>query len=225
MNKYKIIEDCIYKLKRWVTIDGQHRCYGACGSGGGGGGGGSGSRSFDSVDEIDEWDAKNNNSSGKDWRDSLTDEEVDAVENYSGGGYKDINDSLRFGDDYPNEDDIFNLDEALDKSKLTEDVVSWRGIGDSSFLGDIDIGDTFADEGFLSTSLSTHVADEYVSFGGSNRAYFRIVSKKGSSAGYFDGMSNFPTERELLIPRGSRMRLTNITTRNGMPVYNFEYKD
>lgn len=218
-----------YNQKRWVTIEGRHVLIGGTNGGGGGGGGsssgGGGGKTFRSEEAIDEW-AKENTT---EWENNLTESELDAIADYSGVRYKNINQTLRgqredFADQR-SRDAVIGLDSAISKYTLQEDVVSWRGSSDGAVKG-LNIGDSFTDNGFISTSFDKGVADAFVADydGKNNPILIRVVNRSGTTGAYLGKNSLTPSEREFVLPRGTSMTLVNITQdqSTGLPVYTFE---
>jgi hypothetical protein len=99
---------------------------------------------------------------------------------------------------------VHHLDSAIQKAKLPENLVLWRGF-DNSDLPDLKPGNILSGSGYLSTSLSKRVAVNFTGPGGD--ALIRINARKGSHALVTAPLSEFPNESELLLPRNSRIRI------------------
>jgi len=95
------------------------------------------------------------------------DSEVDILRMYKGPGYEHTNRYLRTGSgsDF-NRETVAKMDSALDKSKLTSDIVTHRGIKDPrAMFGDRVDGDLtgleWRDDAFLSTTADERIAQRF----------------------------------------------------------------
>ncbi|WP_414168300.1 ADP-ribosyltransferase [Streptoverticillium reticulum] len=110
---------------------------------------------------------------------------------------------------------IEETDKVLAGRPLPEDVMVVRGTGLSHI--DVDsplemVGDTFPDNGYMSTSLGNHPVP---SFGG-KEAILRLRVPKGTPALWVERISEFGvSERELLLGRGVEYRVTRVFRDNG----------
>ena len=109
------------------------------------------------------------------------------------------------------------LTSAIDKSELLDTTEVYRGVGGKvgGRLSSLDVGDEITDHAFMSTSTSRMAAFEFTdSWGGGNAAILEIKAPAGTKAvpmnKYRLGLGN---ERELLIQRGQKMRVTGRSTR------------
>ena len=162
-----------------------------------------------------------------------------AFANYTDSGYIHINDMLRSEVDLMDEaavedfqpiDDSFyggfgagggNAQAAMDAGMVEdmlssplmavpEDVIVSRGTG--ALPPGTQVGDVLYDGGFMSTSLGHGSA-----MGG--KVETRILVPKGSQGAYVDSVSANPGERELLLQRGTSIKVVSIregTDRSGM---------
>ena len=111
--------------------------------------------------------AKKNSSHAK-WQDSLSQDELDSIYDYTGGGYYDLNNYLRRREDWKSlnaEKEEFiaqNLDSAISRYVLKNNIVVQRGVMDDALDGLIAnygddiaafVGKDFHDDGFLSTTV------------------------------------------------------------------------
>lgn len=161
----------------------------------------------------------------KEWEDSLTDSEKDVIGRYETESFA-FNHKLRNGD--PKDYDTFAfgkqatvqeykaLDSALDKSKVQDDVVVFRAISDKNALGDLSklTGATITDNGYASTSLNKDMAMMY-----GDGIICKINVKKGASGAYISGIKDgngkdFTENREILLPRGAKFKIQNVTKRD-----------
>jgi len=178
------------------------------------------------------------------WIDSLSEDEARSVKRYTAAKYQEINGALR-GDRLPASDEIDNditrIDSALEKATLPEDVLLHRSVvsrrlGKMLKEGDLQVGSTLADKGFVSTSLEGPTVEglsKMTSY--ENNFAMRIKAKKGSKGGYLAayGKDNrdkmivvFVFEQEVLIPRNTTMKIAGVTKLvNGAVVLDMEYGD
>lgn len=137
--------------------------------------------------------------------------ETDSLAFYKSEGYGDINALLRSGEYGDYESQIKDIDSAISKSVIPEDVQVFRGISLDMFGDDgIGEGDEFSDNGFVSTSMSFQVASNFTN----DDAYMVINVPKGSNGIYTDsqnlGFDAGREEFELLLPRGSSFVVDSI---------------
>lgn len=151
--------------------------------------------------------------------------ELSAIESYTGEDYIDINDklySLPVGisskkiepefsdDDLPSK--IASLDSALNKSVTPKDFLAYISLGDGYKLEDFKPGQTMRFKGYRSTTINPNIA---LNFGGQTAGQNRrgqtiviqLLVKKGSKGMYVDDYSSTPGEGEFLLPRGSSVKL------------------
>lgn len=170
------------------------------------------------------------------WWQSLTQEERDAVEAYTGSSYIDMNNFLRGIDkniaDYMKKR-IQDCRSALNKVESPFDIVVGRGSSTSSLRGmlgkpkgmktaiddgelanwvnknkDSLIGSIASDKGFLSTTP--------VEGGGfSGDITYRIFVPKGSHGAYVDEYSRHQGEREFLLQADGKFRVTDLVASYG----------
>ena len=82
-------------------------------------------------------------------------------------------------------------------------MVVYRGLGRGTAVRGLDVGDTFKDRGFSSTSLSERVATKFADF--DNPIVAEIRLRKGQRAGFLSGnwgLGDVDDELEVLLPRG-----------------------
>lgn len=145
--------------------------------------------------------------------------ERNAILNYSGSGYASINNKLRSSKGKEVSETIKNMDKAFKKAPaLTEDLVVRRGVGSSGGVFDkLQTGDVFQDHGFVSTS-----AKPGGGFSKSTSIHIRVP--KGAKGIYMDSkLSLHSSEREFLLPRGSKFRVTGVKTVGGKRQVQMEY--
>ncbi len=181
-------------------------------------------KAFDRTGDMEAW--------GKDhfqgWAESLSHDEQVAVKNYTGNGFKWMNDLLRGKAGPPgmmsNPYALAQIDAsaaAIAKAKIPEDVIAYRGVknlhamGFQNGLADLQPGQVFEEPGFSSTSLSKKKGAEFAHPGLGNESaatpsvVFRVVIPKGSTGAYVNAgeFSVYDDERELLLPPKARYRV------------------
>lgn len=192
-----------------------------------GGNGAESGKSGASFKEIDD-DSVFDKSVDK-WRSNMTDEEYDYTRQYTSWHYEEINDSIRSNIDDPSSWDprTSEIDSALSKFQLTENIVTYRGLG----MGAIDAmipgantmslselnsafsGAIISDPAFLSTSITQSVAQDFAS---SHNYILKINVPKGKGRGaYVHSISSHPNENEFLMPRNTKLKITKVTRAPG----------
>lgn len=167
---------------------------------------------------------------------TLTPEQSEAVESYrtTRDSY-DINNHLRgtgpitqtwktkmFGLSAKQQAAMDNLDKVIAGSRTKTDMVVMRGFGidkgsgfgapqtvDSLFKP----GSTFTDNGFMSTTLASEVAERFSTKGGyvdDDRVIMHIEVPKGSNGYYMPRKPGAYDEAEMVMPRGSRFTVSKV---------------
>jgi len=156
-------------------------------------------RRFASQDEANEWLSEQNGINPP-----LSDEENEALKWYKEDGFYDLNSDLRDAG-YSEDDRVEIIDAALDKSRLAEPVITYRGADWSVFEEENLIGATIEDQAFVSTSLSERVATAHadgviieIRVPAGTRA---LNMERWQVAGWQRG------ESELLLPRNSKFKV------------------
>lgn len=166
-------------------------------------------RIFSGKDESDSWGKQHH---GK-WAASLSTSERDAIEDYTGADYSQINGALRGGMNAEKGQGQIarqarEIDSAISKAPpLDADTVLFRGMGKGAGVT-FKVGQEFSDKGFVSTSMDRNVGDDFAVGDG---AFIRINAPKGTRGAYVDLLSPNDTEQEFLLPRGSRFKVRKIT--------------
>lgn len=156
----------------------------------------------------------------KEYSEGLSETEFEAVKDYTGLGYQDVNKALRGAPPPPLTGDLLaeNLERAnminkaiLSSPAIDEPVTVFRGVNaKGSEFYDLAVGDVYQDSGVVSTSFSKSIA---TGFGGSasgeEKVLLQIDVKKGSQA--LIG-SNFSThnEYELMLPSNTQFKVTDV---------------
>jgi hypothetical protein len=155
------------------------------------------------------------------WLAALTAPQHEAVNDYKGNGYRDVNARLRDKDPAVlREDLVVGLDEALAIFRLAEAVVVWRGMESATLTDAIAAGfdlteAVIVDPAYVSTSLLEGVAREFLAWGAvpDEAVLARIVLRAETRVGAYVGAPDLvsgPFEFELLLPRETPMRITGV---------------
>ena len=156
------------------------------------------------------------NFSNKHW-DSLSVGDKTGVKHYTGSGYTLMNNLLRTGQGENSVTRMYidQCTSALEKSRIKEDCMVHRGIGNalSEMIGISSkeiaqnpsalVGKTFTDKGFVSTGVG-----QYDAWGGVKMHIFVPAGSKGM---YVDPVSTFKGEHELLLQRNSSFVIKSLT--------------
>ena len=154
------------------------------------------------------------------WRKGLDVKEKAAIRNYTGSNYDEINGRLRSGG--PHDWQVKQLDEALSKTALTDEIVVYRGIKNAEKLGlhpTKSLGDVIRDPAYLSTSLNPAVAKSFAGPEGGKGAVLRITAPPGTKGASVARLTEFPHEHEVLFSRGSGVKITHVSHEGGRPIY------
>lgn len=166
-----------------------------------------------------EWQEFNKNT--KEWVGALTDEEMNAIKDYTNKTDQAINNSLRQGTkEY--EKEIALIDAAIDKATLDKNIIVYRGVGTDAFnidISNIEIGTILPPEkGYMSTSLDKYIAGSFLA-DEENSVLLKISVPKGEGVGaYIQEISNKPDEQEFLLKRKAQLIITDITNEKGYKV-------
>jgi len=105
----------------------------------------------------------------------------------------------------------------LDNSALPQDMTLYRGtstdaIGSLQNLSvDELVGKTFTEQGFMSTSISNAVAEDF-----SGNMQITIEASKGVQALDISSISQYPMESEVLFNAGQEMLITSAEVSDGI---------
>lgn len=151
-----------------------------------------------------------------DWKNSVTIDEKNAIEIYTGSRYELFNGFLR--GDIKNVDEntlteIENLKSALSKYEVKETFTAYRGTYARFGIEKQNIGDVFVlDKGFSSSTVARNITDDFSEGNGS--AVYRIRIPKGKKVGaYVDEFSTFKGEEEFLFLPETKFRLLKVETK------------
>ena len=162
---------------------------------------------------------------------AITDSEAKALDTYKNKNFKKINNSLRKKSDMDSatSDTVKGLDSAIDKQKpLSKKTELYRGIISADIAkaarkdpGSM-VGKVITDDGYMSTTTSLAVAKGFAgaSFGAkSGSVVMRISAPKGTKAVEMDKFGDKKKytnkEAEMLLARGSKIKINKISDWNG----------
>jgi len=169
----------------------------------------------------------------------ITRGEIAALNFYTGDGYKDINNSARFGVVHPEEsveaiiqDRISNLDTVIEKAPEFFGDKNLYRVFDKSIIDTLEVGDVLTDKGFMSTTRVDITREEGLDVL-QNLQMIRTTddtpsillpseSKKGKGLAVdylknavvdlFDNVSTANDEREILLPRNTSLKFMGYNT-------------
>lgn len=145
------------------------------------------------------------------YKDTLTEDELYYVSEYTGTGYWPLNSALRQGRE-ADEDSVNNLDSFLkDAPKFIGET--YRGLsfnspdGYASYKNDLTDDSIIADLAYGSTSVKENFVDGFIKYSGSYRIKLVVSGKSGV---YLNGLSNHEEEEEVLFPRETKFRVRQV---------------
>ena len=144
---------------------------------------------------------------------TLTRNERKALGKYFVSGYDEINRFLS-GEPKQNtklEEKIKNMDSAIAKYNLEDDIIVYRGT-DRKYYEDLNEGDIIQEKVYHSTSLSQEVAEQFVidRKNPSDGILVEIRVPKGSNVLYIGNNGSFEFEQEMLIGRNTKYKVLEI---------------
>jgi hypothetical protein len=154
------------------------------------------------------------------WHQLNTDQR-NALQDYSTTGYTAINRYLRTGEVNPrNQSDadkeVKKLDSVFEKASLPENFTVYRGIDESvinAMKDNLKVGAEFALLGFTSTTYDEKIANNF-SRGNKKTAIIEIDLPKGAKALAIENHTQLKAEREVLLDRGMKFKVTEVKIRN-----------
>lgn len=144
----------------------------------------------------------------------LTYEENGTLTRYTGASFRRINEGLRSGEPLTKavQRDVDDMHAAFGKARaLDEDVVVHRGIDEMHPVavhaesGKLQPGAVIRDDGFLSTSLDTQVAEEFALWGKKGGYRFELTATRGTRT-----LAGDRFESELIFNSGTRFEITEV---------------
>lgn len=164
------------------------------------------------------------------WLKNLSTDESQAIAYYCADGYYDVNAYFRqvAGSEYIDADAMKefakNLDSAINKFNLSENITVYRGI-DNDALKDLDlnnlIGSIYEDKGYMSTSpIHADIVER-------RDALLEIQVPSGQGRGaYVNSLSGFKDdEYEFLLKRGTKCKITSVDLTGDKPIIRMKVID
>lgn len=155
-------------------------------------------------------------------KNKLTPAERGAIKNYTGQKFNDVNavmrgDKAKTAEMGPQREAEAKAQAKLLKNvfkePLTRNVTTFRGtnIDDDAMFAQMSTPNAvWQDKAFVSTSLASSKAKEFVKMGQKNPVVFKIINGKGQKAAYVDAVTGKPWEYELLLPAGTKFRTVSV---------------
>lgn len=135
--------------------------------------------------------------------------ETEAVKNYTGAMFRDVNPALRSGKPIPKKDrrDVDHMDAVFAKSSTKEPMTVYRGVS-PDVAAKMQKGSSFKDGAFVSTTSDKSTAQSFARGGG---AVMEVRVPKGSKAVSVRDVSQFgKSEQEILLNRGGNYRVVDV---------------
>lgn len=160
----------------------------------------------------------------------ISPEEESILTSYTSHNYKFINKALYAGDDMELFDEqIKVMEECIDRKIIPENVLLYRGINDKNILFGSDSGlsldelnnkyqnTAFIHKSFVSTSMNRDNAAMFTD-NPDNGVLLELKVPAGSKGIYVSSISKYTTEQEVILQRGSVLRIENITVEEGLTI-------
>ena len=166
---------------------------------------------YDMVSVVDSYD--------------LTPEEKNVLSRYSNYDYSEINASL-YIEDYPDteewQNDIDLLTQCINRKKIPDNIVVYRGVPDPDIIFGEDGHNLTAEElnkkycgqlilhkSFMSTSIKRDVADDFAE-SGDLRLVLTIKAPKAKRGIFMGGVTEHPEEDEILFQRSTFLEIESV---------------
>jgi len=147
----------------------------------------------------------------------FSNEEIDAIEEYTGEMFGPINRFLYKGHDDDTdpsdieiiENYIEQLDSAFEDTQAPFAYTTYTGLSDRYRPEKIKVGGEYIFRGFVSTSISFNTAIQGFTESGNNDTpvVLQVEISKGQKSIYVDSLSQYKGEKETLLPRGSKIKV------------------
>ena len=144
----------------------------------------------------------------EDWIALLSDKEKEMINLYTGKReekrpkfYERVNQMLRglIPKEKSLQENANVISNALLKNRLKHDIVVYRNV-DGDFFKNLQVGDKYTDNGFVSTSVTKN--------GALNKDFeLTIFVPKGSKGAYIESLSNYKKQREFLLDKSTKFRV------------------
>lgn len=137
-----------------------------------------------------------------------------ALDEYTMGGYQDVNDYLnKKFEGFDNIDNmITDIDDSMEKFNLQNDLIVYRGT-DSKYYSKYKINDVFESNMYFSTSVNYEKANKFYlnNIGeGKDALMLEIRAPKGTKSIYVGDNSSYEPEDELLLSRGLKYKVIEV---------------
>ena len=173
----------------------------------------------------------------------LSDPQKKAIAAYGGMGYHDMRKIMLNSKTPMNKEhferakeNINELDKAIESSELAQDITLMRGMYGVPELASLDnssIGKEIDSPSYWSTSSDEKIARQFTSSGGNAKnpskdaVMLNIKMKKGQKALDVSTLKNelnpgTTNEKEMLLPRGTKFKVTGVSKKNGFSVLDLE---
>lgn len=148
----------------------------------------------------------------------FTEEEIEAIEEYTAEGYERINRYLYKGHDegatndhdYYLQQTIAQLDAAFEATTAPFKYTAYSGLSDRYNPDKIKPGAEYIFRGYVSASLSFDTAiDNFASAKKGKPVVLQIDIDKGQKSIYVDGVSQNSGEQETMLPRGCKIKVVS----------------
>lgn len=177
---------------------------------------------FDSGEEANKYFKEEE----KRWTGLLSDSEKKAIDGYTGTDFTDINLNLRtnIDDDLDVNKSITNIDKAISKSRLNDNITVYRVVDQNGLQGmDVNncIGKIYNDKAYMSTAASYKGVLDGVD---DNFTVFKINVPKGNGNGaYINSLSQYrDAEYEFLLKRDTKCRILKVGEMDGKKMIEME---
>lgn len=152
----------------------------------------------------------------------LTEKEQESIHEYRDNAYFRINKKTRRGEvlDEEEEEISQDLEQAINKSGLINDIVLYRGLSSKNslmfinYLKSLDIGDIYEEESFSSTTLLQGAAQKFKDlYSSTNNVVLKIYASKGQKGlcmqnlGSEDDKELYKDEFEFLLQKQSKFQI------------------
>lgn len=152
-----------------------------------------------------------------------THEEVGAFMGYKNTDFDNINSALRKGKSLkPKEaEQVALMDSAIKKQTLPADTELWRGVSYGTPYAKAKPGDIITEDSYVSTSKSKWTAETH--YRNEDGPLLKIMARKGQHA--FDFTPHETAGQEVVLPRGTKLKIVSIDKSGDYPVIQAEVQD
>ena len=151
-----------------------------------------------------------------------------ALIDYSENKYKIINKELRSGElTNATKEYVADIDKSFEISVIKKDTTLYRGVKADVDISKLKPGSSFQDSAYLSTSPNKNIASSFAKSFEGNGALFEIETNIGQSAVDLTSIKTgiIKGEQEILLPRDTKFKVTEILERDGLKVIKMKVVD